>query len=218
MKPGNVRFALAIAAAFVAVSMSAPAWSQAAGGDILSREAVLRDPAIPDLGNAQGDVTIVEYFDYQCPYCGEAHPIVEALREQFGDKLRFVFRNFPLTQIHPHAEIAAETAEFAGAHRRFWDMHDMIFENQRRLGPQLLAELAESLDLPLPELEDVFLHHTYKNRIGQDFAGGVRSGKRRRLLRAGDLMHVGDRGLEHVVDSQSKQAGDVSDAVLIERG
>ncbi len=76
---------------------------------------------------------MVEYGDYECPHCGHAYPIVQQVQKHFGAKLRFVFRNFPLTELHPHAEAAAETAEFAGAHGKFWEMHDAIFENQRRL-------------------------------------------------------------------------------------
>src|SRR2546421_10571611 len=85
----------------------------------------------------QGDenalVTLVEYGDYECPYCGRAYPVVKTVQKHFGPQLRFVFRNFPLTQIHPLAEPAAEAAEFAGSRGRFWEMHDGIYENQERL-------------------------------------------------------------------------------------
>jgi protein-disulfide isomerase len=95
MKRDNIRFALAIAAALVAASVSVPAWAQAAAGDILSREAVLRDPAIPDLGNAQGDVTIVEYFDYQCPYCKKTAPELAQVAKEDG-KVRIVLKDWPI--------------------------------------------------------------------------------------------------------------------------
>ena len=96
-------------------------------------------------GPANAPVTLVEYGDYECPHCGLAHPIVNAVREHFARQLRFVFRHFPLIQVHPNAETAAESAEFAGAHGRFWEMHDGIYENQDRLGLPLLFALARKL-------------------------------------------------------------------------
>jgi protein-disulfide isomerase len=81
-------------------------------------------------GTATAAVTLVEYGDYQCPYCGAAHPLVKQLQQQFAGDLRFVFRNFPLTQAHPLAQMAAELAEAAGFQDKFWPMHDWIYENQ----------------------------------------------------------------------------------------
>ena len=78
-------------------------------------------------GPAAAPVTLVEYGDYECPYCGQAYPVVEAVRRQLGDTLRFVFRHFPLAQVHPHALHAAEAAEAAGAQGKFWEMHDTLF-------------------------------------------------------------------------------------------
>jgi hypothetical protein len=98
-------------------------------------------------GPANAAVTLVEYGDYECPHCGLAHPIVDMVQKHFAKHLNFVFRHFPLSQIHLNAEPAAESAEFAGAHDRFWEMHDEIFENQERLGLPLLFALAERLDL-----------------------------------------------------------------------
>src|SRR5205823_4128670 len=89
-------------------------------------------------GPISAPVTLVEYGDYECPYCGQAHPIVKELQQRLGDRLRFVFRNFPLTQIHLHAEHAAEAAEAAGAQDKFWEMHDTLFEHQRALGDKHL--------------------------------------------------------------------------------
>jgi protein-disulfide isomerase len=82
-------------------------------------------------GNSDARWTLVEY--YECPYFGEAHPIVKRLQERLGDKLLFVFRNFPLREIHPHGEHAAETAEFAAANGNLWEMHDLLHENQNNL-------------------------------------------------------------------------------------
>src|SRR5438105_10467607 len=96
-------------------------------------------------GKEDAPVTLVEYGDYECPYCGRAYYVIKRVQDHFGDDLRFVFRNFPLVEVHPLAEPAAETAEFAGAHGRFWEMHDGIYENQDRLGIPLLFELATAL-------------------------------------------------------------------------
>src|ERR1700722_9634462 len=94
-------------------------------------------------GAANAPIVLVEYGDYECPHCGHAYPIVKRVQKHFGKRLAFVFRNFPLNEIHPNAESAAEAAEFAGASGQFWEMHDAIFENQDSLGVPLLLELAE---------------------------------------------------------------------------
>src|SRR5580692_8744955 len=86
-------------------------------------------------GDEKAPIVLVEYGDYECPHCGHAYPIVKQIQKHFGKRLAFVFRNFPLNEIHPDAEPAAETAEFAGANGKFWEMHDAIFENQETLGP-----------------------------------------------------------------------------------
>jgi protein-disulfide isomerase len=141
--------------------------------------AKLKAPVTP-ADHAQGpddaEVTLVEYGDYECPHCGIAYPIVQRVQQHFGKRLRFVFRNFPLSEMHANAEAAAETAEFAGAHGRFWDMHDLLFENQRRLGADLFAELARELRLHPHELLQALKDGECKARVRADFNGGVRSG------------------------------------------
>jgi protein-disulfide isomerase len=127
-------------------------------------------------GNADAPCTLVEYGDYECPHCAHAHPIVQRLQKHFGDRLRFVYRNFPLTEIHPHAEGAAEAAEFAAAHGKFWPMHDLLFENQDRLGLPLFEELATQLKLNGDDLRKAVEGHAYLSRVKADFSGGVRSG------------------------------------------
>jgi len=119
---------------------------------------------------------LVEYGDYECPHCGRAHPIVKEVLQYFGDKVRFVFRHFPLTQIHPFAESAAETVEFAGAHQRFWEMHDGLFENQFQLGLPLFFELTKLLGLSTPEIQTALEAGLYAPKVRADFMGGVRSG------------------------------------------
>jgi protein-disulfide isomerase len=98
-------------------------------------------------GPEDAPLTLVEYGDYECPSCGSAYPIVKRVQEKFGKRLRFVFRNFPLSEIHPQAESAAETAEFAAAQGKFREMHDLLFENQEQLSEAFYSELAEELGL-----------------------------------------------------------------------
>ena len=127
-------------------------------------------------GDPHAHVTLVEYGDYECPACGLAYPIVKAVQKHFDKRLRFVFRNFPLTQIHPQAESAAETAEFAGAHDHFWEMHDGLYENQDALGLAAYLALAKDLDLPEKALSEALEKHTFKSRVRSDFMGGLKSG------------------------------------------
>jgi protein-disulfide isomerase len=95
---------------------------------------------------------LVEYGDYECPHCAQAYSIIARVQKHFGKGLRFVFRNFPLNQMHPHAESAAETAEFAGAHGKFWEMYDGLFENQERLSLPLYSELETNGRPPVPRV------------------------------------------------------------------
>ena len=127
-------------------------------------------------GPMDAPVTLVEYGDYQCPYCGKAHPIIEEIRRRMGDDLLFVFRNFPLTQIHPNAEHAAEAAEAAGAQDHFWEMHDLLYERQFALDDENLLEYAAELELDVPRLVAELEQGTYRDRVRDDFRGGVRSG------------------------------------------
>jgi protein-disulfide isomerase len=128
------------------------------------------------LGPATAPVTLVEYGDYECPFCGAAHATLEQVRQVMGDDLRFVYRHFPLTQIHPHAYQAAEAAEAAGAQGRFWEMHDLLFENQDRLGLRDLIGYAGALDLDLERFVTELRGHAHAVRLREDFLSGVRSG------------------------------------------
>lgn len=127
-------------------------------------------------GNEGAPITLVEYGDYECPYCGAAHTIVKEIQKHFGDKLRFVFRNFPLVESHPHAGVAAITAEFAASHQKFWEMHDLLYENQENLELPDLIKYAESLKLPIPDLKKAIENEMFADKIKNDFMGGVRSG------------------------------------------
>jgi protein-disulfide isomerase len=127
-------------------------------------------------GPTDAPVTLVEYGDYECPYCGEAYPVVKALQERLGDQVSFVFRNFPLSEAHPHAEEAAEAAEAAASQGKFWEMHDLLYENQDALEPEDLVKYARALKLELPRFVLEMREHVYKERVREDFRNGVRSG------------------------------------------
>ncbi len=93
-------------------------------------------------GNRHAAIELVEYGDYQCPHCGQAYPIIKAIQKKFGNDPKFVFRNFPLSEVHPQAKIAAIATEAANEQGRFWEMHDVIFENQGNLATTSLTEYA----------------------------------------------------------------------------
>ena len=98
-------------------------------------------------GPDDAPVTLVEYGDFECPYCGMAHPIVKKIQRELGNQLRFVFRHFPLAEAHPHARIAAQAAEAAGVQGKFWEMHDTLFEHQQALDVEDLVGYAKALGL-----------------------------------------------------------------------
>jgi protein-disulfide isomerase len=128
-------------------------------------------------GPVDAPFTLVEYGDYQCPYCGAAYPEVKQVQKELGGKLRFVFRNFPLTNIHEHAMNAAETAEAASSQGKFWPMHDFLYEHQATLGDHSVAlGYAKKLGLDIQKFEREIAQHVYQKRIKNDFMGGVRSG------------------------------------------
>jgi len=127
-------------------------------------------------GPAVAPLTLVEYGDYECPYCGAAYPIVKEIERILGDELISVFRNFPLSEVHPHAFQAAEAAESAAAQDRFWEMHDRLYENQQRLEKNDLLAHARTLGLDVPRIETELEEHAHEPRIRNDFLSGVRSG------------------------------------------
>jgi protein-disulfide isomerase len=127
-------------------------------------------------GLAEAPVTLVEYGDYECPYCGQAYPIIKNIQKDLGDKLRFVFRNFPISQVHPHAQQAAEAAEAAGAQNKFWEMHDQLYEHQQELSNSDLKHHASALGLDIARFEDEMSNHIHAGRVRDDFMSGIRSG------------------------------------------
>ena len=126
-------------------------------------------------GPANAPVTLVEYGDYQCPYCGEAYPVLKAMQQAMGNKLRFVFRNFPISEIHPHALHAAQFAEAAAAIGKFWVAHDMLYEHQEALDDRDLVAYGSIIGLDAAKLREAF-DGRFDEKIEADFMGGVHSG------------------------------------------
>lgn len=140
----------------------------------------LRIPIGPN-DQVQGDpntakIVLVEYGDYQCPYCGHAFPLVKKFIEEYGDEVAFVFRNFPLTDSHQYAMAAATIAEAAGKQGRFWEMHDLIYNNQNLLSENMLKECVATLNLDVNKIENDITTSNLQDKIEADFEGGVRSG------------------------------------------
>jgi len=128
------------------------------------------------LGPADAPVTLVEYGDYECPHCGAAHPIVKRVLRRLGRSVRFVFRNFPLGEMHPHAVQAAEAAEAAGLQGEFWKMHDRLFEHQNALETADLVAHAKHLGLDAARFARDLDSPALKQRVRSDFDSGMRSG------------------------------------------
>ena len=127
-------------------------------------------------GSVNAPLNIVEYGDYECPYTGMAYPIVKEIMRQFGDKICFVFRNFPLNDIHPYAQNAAEAAEAAASQNLFWDMHDYLFEHQKELDYTHLLEYAGKVGLDIERFKKDLVGHVYASLIDESLKTGVNSG------------------------------------------
>jgi protein-disulfide isomerase len=127
-------------------------------------------------GPEDAPITLVEYGDFECPYCGQAYPIVKSIQKQLGDRIRFVFRNFPITGSHRHAEHAAEASEAAAAQNHYWEMHDTLFENQRALEDRDLLEYADKLALDTNKFRMELDSGVYAADVEEDVSTGIRSG------------------------------------------
>jgi Na+:H+ antiporter, NhaA family len=135
------------------------------------------DPARDHVrGSMEASAILVEYGDFQCPYCGDAYPVVRELLGRFGDQLCFVFRHMPLSDLHPRAQAAAQAAEAAGAQDRFWEMHDRLFTHQLELADAQLRSHAEAIGLDLDRFDRELREGTYAARVEEDYRSGVRSG------------------------------------------
>lgn len=126
-------------------------------------------------GSESAQVTVIEYGDFECPTCGQAYHAVKILLDLFGDRLRFAFRHFPLREAHPHAELAAEAAETAGAQDKFWSMHDLLFENQLHLKEKNLRQYAEKVELDLVRYDYEMSDHVYLQRVQEHIESGTTS-------------------------------------------
>ena len=127
-------------------------------------------------GQLDAPVVLVKYGDYQCPHSYKAHCIVQQIQHDIGDRVCFVFRHFPLTQIHPQARKAAEAAESAADQSQFWQMHQLLFEQRQTLDDGSLVEYATRLNLNIPRFLWNFSQHAYAQRVQTDFLSGVESG------------------------------------------
>jgi protein-disulfide isomerase len=133
------------------------------------------DPLDHVVGPAHGALVVVEYGDFECPSCAQAYPAVKILMERFEHRFRFVYRHFPLTEVHPHAQLAAEAAEAAGAQGRFWEMHDRLFEHQRHQTAPDLLQHAQALALDTARFEAELADHVHLQRVQEHIASGVAS-------------------------------------------
>jgi protein-disulfide isomerase len=151
------------------------------------------------LGPETAKITLVEYGDFECPSCGQACPAVKILRRHFGERMRFVFRHFPLREVHPHAELAAESAEIAGAQNKFWTMHDLLFENQLHLKAKSLRRYADRAELDLKRYDYEMNQHAYLQRVQEHIDGGAKSGVRSTsTFFVNGVMYDLSFGLEHL--------------------
>jgi len=137
-------------------------------------------PAVSSIDHIQGITTaaleLVEYGDYQCPFCGAAYPIIKNIQRKMGADLKFIFRNFPLAEMHPNAFNAAVAAEAAALQKKFWKMHDIIFENQQALAWDDLFAYAKAIDLDLDRFKNDISNQKVIDKVENDFESGIRSG------------------------------------------
>ena len=158
-------------------------------------------------GPADAPIQLVEYGDYECSYCGEAYPVVKAIQERLGARLCFAFRNFPLGNSHPHAQHAAEAAEAAAAHGRFWEMHDLLYENQDALEDEDLARYASVLLLDARRLISDVMAGTYSSRVREDFRSGARQGVNGTpSFFINGVLHNGTTGVEEMLSALTGEA------------
>ncbi|MEZ2410631.1 DsbA family protein [Bosea sp. RCC_152_1] len=172
----------------------------------MSRLSIPVGPQDHAQGPADAPVTLVEYGDYECPYCGEAYPVMKAVQQTMGNQMRFVFRNFPIAELHPHAVRAAEFAEAAASLGTFWQAHDMLYENQTALSTDDLFAYGVRLGLDAAAVAEGF-DGRFDQRIKGDFAGGVRSGVNGTpTLFINGQRYDGERDVESLVEALSRAA------------
>jgi hypothetical protein len=144
------------------------------------------------LGPVDAPLTLVEYGDFECSFCGRATGMSRELRERFGDELRYVFRHLPLDRVHPHAELAAEATEAAAAQGRFWELHDLLFEHQGELELEDLAGYASEIGLDVERFVREIEDGVHAEHVREDIAGAEASGARGTpTFFVGERRHVG---------------------------
>ncbi len=129
-------------------------------------------------GPASAPVTVIEYGDYECPSCLQAQSALKVLMPHFAGRIRFAFRHFPLREVHPNAELAAEAAEAAAAQGKFWPMHELLFANQHHLKEKHLLGYAEQLGLDIPRYQNEMKDHVYLQRVQEHLQSGRSAGVR----------------------------------------
>jgi protein-disulfide isomerase len=153
------------------------------------------------LGPADARVTLVEYGDFECPNCKQAAPVLKLALNRFAGRIRFVYRHFPLEEVHPHALLAAEAAEAAGGQGKFWPMHDLLFDNQAHLKPSQLRSYVEKLELDLVHYDADMKDEVYRQRVREHIEGGSRSGVRATpTFFINGKIHDVSFGLQHLME------------------
>src|SRR4051794_22562362 len=127
-------------------------------------------------GSVDAPYTLIEYGDYQCPGCGRLFTVIRDLQTEFGNMLRIAYRHYPFSGIHPHAQLAAEAAEAAGVQNRFWEMHDLLFENQGALAAKDLHRYAEQIALEIKRFHDELKDRRHRDLVNEHFRRGVQDG------------------------------------------
>jgi Na+:H+ antiporter, NhaA family len=158
------------------------------------------------LGPADAPLTLLEYGDYECSYCARSVPVVRRLREEYGERLRFVFRHFPLNSVHPHASQAAQAAEAAAAQGRFWEMHDLLYANQDHLEDMDLLQLALKVGLEIYRFRSDVTSERFVRRVREDLESGQASGVRRTPTFFVNGRRIEERGyddLKQALEAQS---------------
>lgn len=162
-------------------------------------------------GNPRAPATLLEFGDFECPHCGRAFPLIERVLARLGDRVRFVYRHFPITESHPHAQHAAEAAESAAAHGgndAFWAMHDTIFRNQHALDDDSLVRYAESAGVDAGAVRADLESGRWSDRVREDFMSGVRSGVNGTpTLFIGDVRYDGPRDEEALIAALAAAGG-----------
>jgi protein-disulfide isomerase len=160
-------------------------------------------------GPESAPMTLVEYGDYECHACGQAHAMVKELRARLGPRLRYVFRHFPLATTHPRAGQAAEAAEAAGVQGQFWAMHDVLFDHQDALDDDDLRRHAAAIGLDVPQFLGDLAGHVHAARVRADFTGGVSSGVNGTpTFFINGARHDGPNDLDSLMEAIAGDAGD----------